>query len=302
MQQFPRLTAAGTRRSSGSSPAAGSGWTARRIVRWQRRSPQQAVVGRLKGSLPPGRCHEASGAVGCSRGRGPDGSTVQVLEAKDEAVAEGRYEEAALLRERELDLKAALVAPAERAPRIALVDTPSIEQVRPAILPSSPALVHSSASPAPRRHRGRAQQPFCPGPSAAWHCSRCSWHRRHPCCACMPRPLRQRPVPVAYVPMHAVNGSVGCAMPTRDVGGGAGGGSVDGHPGGEAVAVGGQAVAAAAGAAVGRGCRAAGSRRGGRSRRAAVAGRPQRPIPATGRAPLCGTHRRRQNEPVPSPL
>eukprot|EP00892_Ulva_mutabilis_P000347 jgi/Ulvmu1/10312/UM060_0114.1 len=53
----------------------------------------------------------------------------QVLEAKDEAVAEARFEEAALLRDRELDLKAALVAPAEQAPRIALVDTPAIEQV-----------------------------------------------------------------------------------------------------------------------------------------------------------------------------
>lgn len=49
-----------------------------------------------------------------------------------------RFEEAALLRERELDLKAALVAPAEQGPRIALVDTPAIEQVRPPLLPASP--------------------------------------------------------------------------------------------------------------------------------------------------------------------
>lgn len=55
---------------------------------------------------------------------------MQVLEAKEESVEAGRYEEAALLRDRELDLKAALVAPAEQAPRIALVDTPGIEQAR----------------------------------------------------------------------------------------------------------------------------------------------------------------------------
>lgn len=57
-------------------------------------------------------------------------AVVQVLEAKEEAVETARFEEAALLRERELDLKAALVAPAEQAPRIALVDTPAIEQAR----------------------------------------------------------------------------------------------------------------------------------------------------------------------------
>jgi hypothetical protein len=56
--------------------------------------------------------------------------------AKEEAAEEGRYEEAALLRDRELDLKALLVAPANHAPRIALVDTPDIKKV--CALPASP--------------------------------------------------------------------------------------------------------------------------------------------------------------------
>lgn len=55
---------------------------------------------------------------------------MQVMAAKEEAVEDGRYEEAGLLRDRELDLKALLVAPATHAPRIALVDTPDIENVR----------------------------------------------------------------------------------------------------------------------------------------------------------------------------
>lgn len=55
---------------------------------------------------------------------------LQVVAAKEEAAEEGRYEEAALLRDRELDLKALLVAPPTHAPRIALVDTPDIKKAR----------------------------------------------------------------------------------------------------------------------------------------------------------------------------
>lgn len=55
---------------------------------------------------------------------------VQVMAAKEEAAEEGRYEEAGLLRDRELDLKALLVAPPAYAPKIALVDTPDIKKAR----------------------------------------------------------------------------------------------------------------------------------------------------------------------------
>ena len=51
------------------------------------------------------------------------------MDSKDEAIQAGLFEEASLLRERELDLKAQLVAPADMATPISLVDTRDIEKV-----------------------------------------------------------------------------------------------------------------------------------------------------------------------------
>ena len=55
---------------------------------------------------------------------------MQIMETKDSAVRDSHFEEAAVLRHWELDLKAQLVGPACDAAPIALVDTPEIEAVR----------------------------------------------------------------------------------------------------------------------------------------------------------------------------
>lgn len=56
--------------------------------------------------------------------------TLQVLEAKDSAVRGGHFEEAELLRDREQELKGALVGPPSQGTPLALVDTADVEAVR----------------------------------------------------------------------------------------------------------------------------------------------------------------------------